>query len=222
MKCSVVVCCMVLLHTTIYKPYSEILRAAPGPARPRARRGRNWPCAGRGSVFRGQRHLSPTLARFRASWALLRGLGVVSGLPRREWRCWPARSPGCRPSPWRSTWGRFRKRNLKHAKECSIQQRRGFACGVCRWKRRFGCSRNSAVSAARFESGFRERDGQGQHWRGPHSHGGFLKMIVCESGGHANGLTYFIFRFLRRPLDVLPTNYRVFTDKIAKIKCNVL
>ena len=62
--------------------------------------------------------------------------------------------------------GRFRKRNLKHAKECSIQQRRGFACGVCRWKRRFGCSRNSAVSAARFESGFRERDGQGQHWRG--------------------------------------------------------
>ena len=95
--------------------------------------------------------------------------------------------------------GRFRKRNLKHAKECSIQQRRGFACGVCRWKRRFGCSRNSAVSAARFESGFRERDGQGQHWRGPHSHGGFLKMIVCESGGHANGLTYFIFRFLRRP-----------------------
>ena len=47
--------------------------------------------------------------------------------------------------------GRFRKRNLKHAKECSIQQRRGFACGVCRWKRRFGCSRNSAVSAARFE-----------------------------------------------------------------------
>ena len=99
-------------------------------------------------------------------------------------------------------WGRFRKRNLKHAKECSIQQRRGFACGVCRWKRRFGCSRNSAVSAARFESGFRERDGQGQHWRGPHSHGGFLKMIVCESGGHANGLTYFIFRFLRRPLVV--------------------
>ena len=98
------------------------------------------------------------------------------------------------------SWGRFRKRNLKHAKECSIQQRRGFACGVCRWKRRFGCSRNSAVSAARFESGFRERDGQGQHWRGPHSHGGFLKMIVCESGGHANGLTYFIFRFLRRPL----------------------
>lgn len=97
--------------------------------------------------------------------------------------------------------GRFRKRNLKHAKECSIQQRRGFACGVCRWKRRFGCSRNSAVSAARFESGFRERDGQGQHWRGPHSHGGFLKMIVCESGGHANGLTYFIFRFLRRPLE---------------------
>ena len=99
-----------------------------------------------------------------------------------------------------ATRGRFRKRNLKHAKECSIQQRRGFACGVCRWKRRFGCSRNSAVSAARFESGFRERDGQGQHWRGPHSHGGFLKMIVCESGGHANGLTYFIFRFLRRPL----------------------
>ena len=99
-------------------------------------------------------------------------------------------------------WGRFRKRNLKHAKECSIQQRRGFAC-VCRWKRRFGCSRNSAVSAARFESGFRERDGQGQHWRGPHSHGGFLKMIVCESGGHANGLTYFIFRFLRRPQIVL-------------------
>ena len=98
-------------------------------------------------------------------------------------------------------WGRFRKRNLKHAKECSIQQRRGFACGVCRWKRRFGCSRNSAVSAARFESGFREQDGQGQHWRGPHSHGGFLKMIVCESGGHANGLTYFIFRFLRRPPD---------------------
>ena len=106
-----------------------------------------------------------------------------------------------------SLWGRFRKRNLKHAKECSIQQRRGFACGVCRWKRRFGCSRNSAVSAARFESGFRERDGQGQHWRGPHSHGGFLKMIVCESGGHANGLTYFIFRFLRRPPLVLLIKY---------------
>ena len=106
----------------------------------------------------------------------------------------------CRQKPMiLGNWGRFRKRNLKHAKECSIQQRRGFACGVCRWKRRFGCSRNSAVSAARFESGFRERDGQGQHWRGPHSHGGFLKMIVCESGGHANGLTYFIFRFLRRP-----------------------
>ena len=49
---------------------------------------------------------------------------------------------------------------------------------------------------------FSRTDGQGQHWRGPHSHGGFLKMIVCESGGHANGLTYFIFRFLRRPLDV--------------------
>ena len=109
--------------------------------------------------------------------------------------------------------GRFRKRNLKHAKECSIQQRRGFACGVCRWKRRFGCSRNSAVSAARFESGFRERDGQGQHWRGPHSHGGFLKMIVCESGGHANGLTYFIFRFLRRPLKAF--NSRCFTDKLS-------
>ena len=28
-------------------------------------------------------------------------------------------------------------------------------------------------------------------------------MIVCESGGHANGLTYFIFRFLRRPLHAL-------------------
>ena len=28
-------------------------------------------------------------------------------------------------------------------------------------------------------------------------------MIVCESGGHANGLTYFIFRFLRRPQIVL-------------------
>ena len=107
-----------------------------------------------------------------------------------------------------SCWGRFRKRNLKHAKECSIQQRRGFACGVCRWKRRFGCSRNSAVSAARFESGFRERDGQGQHWRGPHSHGGFLKMIVCESGGHANGLTYFIFRFLRRPPTLHIKRYR--------------
>lgn len=109
------------------------------------------------------------------------------------------RGPPCHFSAWLPCRGRFRKRNLKHAKECSIQQRRGFACGVCRWKRRFGCSRNSAVSAARFESGFRERDGQGQHWRGPHSHGGFLKMIVCESGGHANGLTYFIFRFLRRP-----------------------
>ena len=119
--------------------------------------------------------------------ALLTVWGVVPA--------WRAASAGLNPS----TRGRFRKRNLKHAKECSIQQRRGFACGVCRWKRRFGCSRNSAVSAARFESGFRERDGQGQHWRGPHSHGGFLKMIVCESGGHANGLTCFIFRFLRRP-----------------------
>ena len=134
-------------------------------------------------------------------------------------RPWPLR--GCcasldsSPAPFVLTgflgWGRFRKRNLKHAKECSIQQRRGFACGVCRWKRRFGCSRNSAVSAARFESGFRERDGQGQHWRGPHSHGGFLKMIVCESGGHANGLTYFIFRFLRRP-QVLRNSYLRFCE----------
>ena len=122
--------------------------------------------------------------------------------------------------------GRFRKRNLKHAKECSIQQRRGFACGVCRWKRRFGCSRNSAVSAARFESGFRERDGQGQHWRGPHSHGGFLKMIVCESGGHANGLTYFIFRFLRRPRIVSTPRkfydcFRSVQPSKLKPKCNI-
>ena len=129
-------------------------------------------------------------------------------LPRGERGC--GQRPRCWQDPWgsrsrgqvcrrHSFWGSIQKTELKPAKECSIQQRRGFACGVCRWKRRFGCSRNSAVSAARFESGFRERDGQGQHWRGPHSHGGFLKMIVCESGGHANGLTYFIFRFLRRP-----------------------
>ena len=123
-----------------------------------------------------------------ASLAAPQGQAVKTQPPDPVAKCWVG-----------SKGGRFRKRNLKHAKECSIQQRRGFACGVCRWKRRFGCSRNSAVSAARFESGFRERDGQGQHWRGPHSHGGFLKMIVCESGGHANGLTYFIFRFLRRP-----------------------
>ena len=116
--------------------------------------------------------------------------------------------------------GRFRKRNLKHAKECSIQQRRGFACGVCRWKRRFGCSRNSAVSAARFESGFRERDGQGQHWRGPHSHGGFLKMIVCESGGHANGLTYFIFRFLRRPRLDFFGYFLLFRTTFAEQRCS--
>lgn len=38
--------------------------------------------------------LHPYPRRFRASWALLRGLGVVPGLPRREWRCWPARPPG--------------------------------------------------------------------------------------------------------------------------------
>ena len=121
----------------------------------------------------------------------------------------------------RSCRGRFRKRNLKHAKECSIQQRRGFACGVCRWKRRFGCSRNSAVSAARFESGFRERDGQGQHWRGPHSHGGFLKMIVCESGGHANGLTYFIFRFLRRPLNGASPRERRTAQRMGRLAHSV-
>ena len=96
--------------------------------------------------------------------------------------------------------GRFRKRNLKHAKECLIKQRRGFERGVCCWKRRSGCSRNPAVSAARYESGFREWGEQGQHWRGPHSHGGFSKMIVCEQGNNANGLTYDIFRILRRPL----------------------
>ena len=145
-----------------------------------------------------------------ASLAAPQGQAVKTQPPDPVAKCWvgsKASRVKCTASPpltplhlRESSRGRFRKRNLKHAKECSIQQRRGFACGVCRWKRRFGCSRNSAVSAARFESGFRERDGQGQHWRGPHSHGGFLKMIVCESGGHANGLTYFIFRFLRRPL----------------------
>ena len=31
-------------------------------------------------------------------------------------------------------------------------------------------------------------------------------MIVCESGGHANGLTCFIFRFLRRP-SIKPAEY---------------
>ena len=53
MKCSVVVCCMILLHTTIYKPYREILRAGPGPARPRARRGRNLALCGPWQRFPG-------------------------------------------------------------------------------------------------------------------------------------------------------------------------
>jgi hypothetical protein len=61
------------------------------------------------------------------------------------------------------------------------------------------CSRKSAVLAVRYESGFRERDRQGQHWRGMRSHGGFSKMIVCESQGYASGLAYDFFQILRRP-----------------------
>jgi len=62
------------------------------------------------------------------------------------------------------------------------------------------CSRNPAVLVARHEIDFRERDRQSQHLRGMISHGGFSKMIVYESQGHASGLTYDFSRILRQPL----------------------
>jgi len=51
--------------------------------------------------------------------------------------------------------GRFRKRKIKYAKECAVQQWCGFS-GVGRCLRGHSvCSRNPAVLAARYESNFR-------------------------------------------------------------------
>lgn len=79
MKCSVVVSCMIQLHTTIYKPYAKYYAQDQGQSG-RERVGVEiWPCAGRGGVFRGRRHPYPYSRRFRVSWALLRGPGRGSG-----------------------------------------------------------------------------------------------------------------------------------------------
>ena len=60
-------------------------------------------------------------------------------------------------------WGRFRIRNLKYVKECEPQQRQGFAQAPHLWKPHFRDSRNSAVSAVQYESGFRESNTPYQH-----------------------------------------------------------
>ena len=62
-------------------------------------------------------------------------------------------------------WGRFRIRNLKYVKECEPQQRQGFAQAPHLWKPHFRDSRNSAVSAVQYESGFRESNMPYQHCR---------------------------------------------------------
>ena len=59
--------------------------------------------------------------------------------------------------------GRLRIRNLKHVKECEPQQRQGFAQAPHLWKPHFRDSRNSAVSAVQYESGFRESNMPYQH-----------------------------------------------------------
>ena len=61
--------------------------------------------------------------------------------------------------------GRFRIRNLKYVKECEPQQRQGFAQAPHLWKPHFRDSRNSAVSAVQYESGFRESNMPYQHCR---------------------------------------------------------
>ena len=97
-------------------------------------------------------------------------------------------------------WGRFRIRNLKYVKECEPQQRQGFAQAPHLWKPHFRDSRNSAVSAVQYESGFRESNMPYQHCRGSDSHWNLSKTIVCERDHRANRLPYFKFRILKRPL----------------------
>lgn len=97
-------------------------------------------------------------------------------------------------------WGRFRIRNLKYVKECEPQQRQGFAQAPHLWKPHFRDSRNSAVSAVQYESGFRESNMPYQHCRGSDSHWSLSKTIVCERDHRANRLPYFKFRILKRPL----------------------
>lgn len=70
---------MILLHTTLYKPYSEILRVGPRPARPGARDGRNSALCGPWRRFPGSVAPYPYPARFLASCAFLRSLVVVPG-----------------------------------------------------------------------------------------------------------------------------------------------
>ena len=95
--------------------------------------------------------------------------------------------------------GRFRIRNLKYVKECEPQQRQGFAQAPHLWKPHFRDSRNSAVSAVQYESGFRESNMPYQHCRGSDSHWSLSKTIVCERDHRANRLPYFKFRILKRP-----------------------
>ena len=66
--------------------------------------------------------------------------------------------------------GRFRIRKLKHVKRSDTQQLRGFAQAPHLWKPHFRDSRNSAVSAVQYESGFRESNMPYQHCRGSDSH----------------------------------------------------
>lgn len=73
---------MILLHTTIYKPYSGILRRAWASPAGSASRSKFGPVRAVEAFSRAVA-LPPGLARFRASWALLCGLAVVRlGLPR--------------------------------------------------------------------------------------------------------------------------------------------
>ncbi|MGV8891153.1 MAG: ATP-binding cassette domain-containing protein [Pseudomonas sp.] len=69
--------------------------------------------------------------------------------------------------------GRCRIWNLKHGKKYSTPSQRGFALSGYR---------NSTVSAAQYDSCFREWDRQGHYWRGNPSHGSLSEMIVCERG----------------------------------------
>ena len=76
---------MILLHTTIYKPYGEILRAGPGPARPGARRGRNLALCGPWWRFPGSAAPIPTSPGFGlpgrscAAWVWFRAFLVGNG-----------------------------------------------------------------------------------------------------------------------------------------------
>ena len=74
------------------------------------------------------------------------------------------------PTPMGAGWGRFRIRKLKHVKRSDTQQLRGFAQAPHLWKPHFRDSRNSAVSAVQYESGFRESNMPYQHCRGSDSH----------------------------------------------------